>query len=290
VLVDRLKNGLIVSGEAPELDWLTDAVLRVDGKRGFGPVVAVEAIDAIVARAAETGIAMATIGNSNHVGMLAPYVERMAAAGAIGIALTTSEALVHPWNGASAMLGTNPIGIAVPTPTDPLVLDMSTASVSMGKILDFAVKASAIPLGWAVDSDGVPTTDPRKAIDGAISPFGGPKGYALGIAFEAMVAVLSRTAFGPDVKGTLDAEHVASKGDVFIAISVARLGLTDYLPDLEAYLDDVRQSGTDPDSLVTIPGDRARTTREHRRASGIPLHPEIWARVQQLHGEVSHVQ
>ena len=288
VLVARLRNGLLVSGERSQHTWATDAVVQVDGKRGFGPVVAFSAVDAIVDRVSDTGIALATVNNSNHIGMLAPYIERIAEAGHLGIALTTSEALVHPWGGMRAMIGTNPIGIAVPTTGKPLVLDMSTASVSMGKILDYATKSAAIPLGWAVDEAGVPTTDARAASNGAISPFGGAKGYALGIAFEAMVAVLTQSAVGTAVRGTLDSVDECSKGDVFLAISLDRLGLTAFLPTLEAYLDEVRASSGDPESPISIPGDRARSTRADRIANGVPLHPDIWAQILHLHQEAHH--
>jgi LDH2 family malate/lactate/ureidoglycolate dehydrogenase len=289
VLVGRLRNGLIDPASEPDAHWASDAVLQVDGRRGFGPVVAFDAIEQIAARSQATGVALAAVRNSNHIGMLAPYIEHIAALGQIGVALTTSEALVHPWGGAKAMLGTNPIGIAVPTGGEPLVLDMSTASVSMGKVMDLAVKSATLPHGWAVDSSGAPTTDPHAAVSGgAISPFGGSKGYALGLAFEAMVGVLTDSAYGRDVRGTLDTEHPANKGDVFVAISLERLGLTS-AQRLDAYLDEVRRSAAQPGETVTVPGDRARATRAERLARGIPLHPEVWAEIQELHAVGSHV-
>jgi LDH2 family malate/lactate/ureidoglycolate dehydrogenase len=285
VLVERLRNGLVRSGHRMDSDWVSDAVLRLDGQRSFGPVAAYAAIEAIVDRARTTGIAMSVVRNSNHIGMLAPYVEKVSSAGLIGIALTTSEALVHPWNGTRALIGTNPVGIAIPTATEPLVLDMSTAAVSMGKVLDQIVMDRPIPLGWAVDRDGNPTTDAIAASQGALSPFGGSKGYALGIALEALVAILTSTALGTAVRGTLDSKDVASKGDVFIAISIERLGSTAMLPVVQAYLDEVRASGQDG-RTVTIPGDRARATREVRLRDGVLLHPEIWAQVERLYEEV----
>jgi LDH2 family malate/lactate/ureidoglycolate dehydrogenase len=191
VLVGRLRNGLVRSGDEPVHRWRTDSVPDVDGLSGFGPMVARSAIGAIIERARTAGVALATVRNANHVGMLAPYVERIAAAGQIGIALTTSEALVHPWGGAHPMVGTNPIGIGIPTAGPPLVLDMSTAAVSMGKLLDHAAQARPIPLGWAVDESGAPTTDAKAATRGAVSPFGGPKGYGLGLALEVLVATLT---------------------------------------------------------------------------------------------------
>ena len=281
VLVGRMRNGLIRSGVTPQTTWVSEVFLRVDGRRGFGPVVAATAIEAITSRAAQTGMAIAAVHNANHIGMLAPYVERIAHTGQIGIALTTSEALVHPWGSAQPMIGTNPIGIAVPTQDHPLVLDMSTAAVSMGKVLDHAAKSEPIPLGWAVDRHGVPSTDPADAADGALSPFGGPKGYALGIALEVLVGTVTGTAFGADKQGTLDTTHVATKGDVFIAISLDRIGRLPHLALVNTYLDEVRASGSG-DRAVTIPGDRARATREYRLRHGIPLNPRVWREIEDL--------
>ncbi|WP_411374956.1 Ldh family oxidoreductase [Arthrobacter sp. MPF02] len=276
VLVERMRRGLIIPNARPVLEWVAPAVLRVDGNRGFGPAVAYQAIDEAIVRADETGIAMAVISNSSHIGMLAPYVESIARRGQVAVVLTTSEALVHAWGGRGATVGTNPIGIGVPTMNEPLVLDMSTASVSMGKILDYAATGRAIQPGWAVDALGRPTTDAAAAADGgALSPFGGPKGYALGIALEALVGTLTATAFGTDVVGTLDSEFPTTKGDLLITISLQRLGLSGMLPALTEYLDQVRDSGvTGP---ADVPGDRARRTREQRALGGVPIDNEVWA-------------
>ncbi|MES2171185.1 MAG: Ldh family oxidoreductase [Actinomycetota bacterium] len=276
VLVNRLKKGLIATDAQPVWEWRTDSVLEVDGRRGFGPSVAFASIDKIIERAASTGIAVVTISNSNHVGMLAPYIERITAAGQVAFGFTTSEALVHPWGSARALVGTNPIGIGVPNGDEPLVLDMSTASVSMGKILEHAARGEAIPLGWAVDVEGNQTTDAAAAAQGgAISPFGGPKGYGLGIALEAVVGLLTRSSFGIAVHGTLDSDRVATKGDVFIAVSLERLGLTGSLPGMREYFDEVRASGPNAGD-VTVPGDRARATRARRLRDGVPLHVGSW--------------
>lgn len=274
VLVDRLGAGVTTSGVDPALVWRTDSALAVDARGAFGPVVAHRVLDLLLERAATTGIALATIRGGGHLGMLAPYLERIVAAGSAGIVLTTSEALVHPWGGTTAMVGTNPIGIGVPADGDALILDMSTAATPVGRIHDYAARGEPIPLGWAVDADGVPTTDADAAARGSISPFGGAKGYALGVALQALVGVLAGSAFGPGVRGTLDA-HPSTKGDVLVVFSLDALGATGSLAGLAAYLDDVRHSG----SAVTTPGERARRERAARTATGIPLDAAVWARV-----------
>ncbi len=275
VLVGRLRNDLIRSGLAPEMNWAKPSAVQVDGKRGFGPVVAHAAIEEIVPHASSNGIAIAAVRNSNHLGILAPYVEAIAARGQIGLAFTTSEALVHPWNGNRPLVGTNPIGIGIPTSGEPLVLDMSTAEVSMGKVLSHVASGIPIPHGWAVDQNGDSTTDAAAAVEGALSPFGGPKGYALGVALEAMIGVLTSTALGTDVKGTLDTESVATKGEIFLAITPQALGSDAPASALDDYFTTLRASGTD-EAPVLIPGDRSRRVRAQRLADGIPLPSAAW--------------
>lgn len=279
VLAQRLENGVTQSAVRPKFEWQGESRLHVEGNRGMGPVVAHRILDEIIPRSRRTGVVAASLNGAGHIGMLAPYVERIAGEGCVGIVLTISEALVAPWGGNRAMIGTNPIGIGVPTDDQPLVLDMSTAAVSAGKVLDYAARGETIPLGWAVDERGDATTDAAAAVKGAISPFGGPKGFALGLAFEALVGVLAESAFGRDVFGTLDTDIAPTKGDLFIVLptrsgSPAISALTDYF-------DQLRREGVDG-KKVQIPGDRARAMRADRLRNGIPLDAALWRDVNLL--------
>lgn len=282
LIVERMRRGLIDVTADPRLVWTAEASLTVDGNMGFGPVALDAAIDAVSARAERMGIAMAAISKSSHIGMLAPYVERVAGKGCIGVLLTTSEALVHAWGGRSRAVGTNPIGIGIPTAGEPLSLDMSTSAVSMGKIIDYAAKGKPLRDGWATDRFGKPTENASEAAEfGALSPFGGPKGYALGVTIESLVATVTQTAYGADVLGTLDSEHAVTKGDLLIVINLDALGLTPVLPLLTNYLTQIRASGGASTS-VDVPGDRARRTRADRRTHGVPVDTAVWAHVHRL--------
>lgn len=275
ILVQRIENGVADTNAVPVLQWRSPGVLAVDGQRGLGPPIAFSTVAALMDRVGETGIVMAAVRNANHLGMLAPYVEEMARAGTIGIAMTTSEALVHPWGGKVAMVGTNPLAIAIPTSEAPVVLDMATGQVSMGKVLDHAARGLPLPEGAAIDADGNPTTDARAASQGAISPFGGPKGYALAVVLELLVGGLTHSGFGRDVRGTLDGTEPCNKGDVFIAIDTEVFGPID--ESLSSYLQALRSMapahGFD---AVTVPGDRARLTREENLRNGVPVASATW--------------
>lgn len=255
--------------------------MAVDGERGLGPVVMMATIGQLARIVAQHGVAVAAIRDANHIGMLSYYAEAAARMGLASIIMSTSEALVHPYGGTQAMLGTNPIAIGVPTDDEPFILDLATSTVSMGKIHHHALCGQAIPEGWAVDGQGRPTTDANAAKGGSIAPFGGAKGYGLGLAVELLVAALAGSAFAPEVRGTLDDSHEANKGDVAILIDPNAGGGDG--GRLAAFLDRVRASRPlDPDQPVAVPGDGARSRRASALTAGIELPQEIYERLAAL--------
>jgi L-2-hydroxycarboxylate dehydrogenase (NAD+) len=283
-VVERLQAGLTVAGETGDLNWTAPGFLAVDGKGGLGPVVALTALDAVIPRARQNGIAVAAIRNANHLGAIAFYADYVARQGLTVIALTISEALVHPYGGRRAMIGTNPIAVGVPAEPEPLVLDMATSLVSMGKIHDHANRGAPIPEGWALDAAGNPTTDAVAAKDGAIAPFGGAKGYALGLAFEVLVASLAESAIGNQVRGTLDSVDPSNKGDLFIVIAPPHAEAAKAL--VSEYLTEVRASPPmEPGRPVLIPGDRAHAARDKSRTQGVYLDEGLWEDLRKLDAE-----
>jgi len=284
-VIERIRNG-VSNPDARGIHVWRGNLLEVDGQDGLGPVVACAALDAMEVRLPAAGVTVAAIRNNNHLGMLAWYAERMAARGIVLVATCTSEALVHPWGGRWAMLGTNPLAIGVPTAGDPFVLDMATSLVSMGQIHDYALRGQPIPPGWALDASGDPTTDATAAKAGSIAPFGEAKGYALGLALEVLVAALTGSAIGRDVVGTLDSDRRCNKGDLFILIDPG--SAPEVLRAVSSYLDAVRASGS-PGKSVAVPGDRALASRRGRLIEGITLSDETWRRIRAFAGlEATH--
>ena len=279
-LIERIRHGVADPRTTGLAHWRADAFLQVDGEQGLGPVVAFSALRKVTERAKATGVAVASITNNNHLGMLALYAERVASGGQVVIALTTSEALVHPWGGRRAMVGTNPIAIGVPASPSPFVLDMATGLISMGQVHDYANRGQALEPGWALDEHGDPTLDAGAARNGSIAPFGGPKGYALGLSFEVLVAALTGSALGTDVKGTLDSVSPCNKGDVFIVLEPARGDMTAAVSE---YLDALRACApATAGRPVTVPGDRAAAHRTRALHDGIGVEPELWHEICQL--------
>jgi len=279
-IVERIQAGVADPRATGRHDWGGTALLRVDGEQGLGPVVAMSALDAVRERARSTGVAAAVIRHNNHLGMLGWYVEQVALAGQVAIATCTSEALVHPWGGRRAMIGTNPIAIGVPARPHPLVLDMATGLVSVGKIHDYANRGLPIPPGWALDAAGEPTTDARAAIGGSIAPFGDAKGYALALTLEVLVAALTASETGTAVRGTLDSDRASTKGDLFIVFDRPP---DTVLESIGAYLQAVRDTEPTGDTPVQVPGDRSRLCRGLSTEQGVEVADEVWRHLASLH-------
>nr|WP_278116458.1 Ldh family oxidoreductase [Mesorhizobium sp. WSM4875]WIE94814.1 Ldh family oxidoreductase [Mesorhizobium sp. WSM4875] len=278
-VIERVANGVTDPTTKGAQSWRGRAFLDVDGKQGLGPVVALLALETARDRAAETGSCVVAVRNCDHLGMLAFYAEKLASEGKVLLGMTISEALVHPFGGRQAMLGTNPITIGVPAEPLPFVFDMATSLVSMGKIHDHAHRGVSIPEGWALDAEGNSTTDPDAAKLGAIAPFGGAKGYGLGLAFEVLVSALTGSAIGTAVKGTLDSMNPCNKGDVFVVMEPA----LSVVPLVSGFLEDIRHSApVDPAEPVRIPGDRAVATRERASREGLTVASEVWDRIRLL--------
>ncbi|MEV5961218.1 Ldh family oxidoreductase [Kribbella sp. NPDC051952] len=269
-LLRRLANGTASPTNTGKHEWLSPCYLSVDGEQGLGPVVALRALAAVVPAAERHGVAVCSITNNNHLGMLGFYAGRMAERGLACLGMTTSEALVHPWGGTEAILGTNPLALGVPAQPHPLVLDMATSQISMGKVHDHALRGVPLEPGWALDADGNPTIDPVAAKDGSIAPFGGAKGYGLGLGLGAMVTFLTGAAYGKAVGGTLDDDRPSNKGDLFILMSGGGHSAGEYL-------DEVRRSRpADPSTPVAVPGDGARSRYQDSVADGIEIPDGLW--------------
>jgi LDH2 family malate/lactate/ureidoglycolate dehydrogenase len=281
-IIQRIENAVADPDTVGVSTWNGTSLLEVDGCNGLGPVVAFNALAQISARARETGVAAATVSHCNHIGMLALYAQRIAEQGQILIAMTTSEALVHPWGGRKAMIGTNPIAIGVPATPLPFVLDMATSLVSMGQVHDYANRGQALQPGWALDIHGDPTLDAKAARDGAIAPFGDAKGYALGLAIEVLVASLTGCGLGTDVKGTLDNDQPCNKGDIFIVLQPAH----NAAHAISTYLNAIREcEPAKADRPVLVPGDRAHEVRRHSLVDGIRLPAGVWQQIRVYAGE-----
>ena len=199
------------------------ATLLMDADNAMGAVAGSQAMKLCIQKAEKTGIACAAVQKGNHFGIAAFYSMMALEKEMIGIAMCNSVAKMAVYGGVDPVLGTNPISIAVPADLKyPLVFDAATSEVALGKILVADIEGKTIPKGWAIDSEGYPTQNPKSALSGALLPFGGYKGSGLAVMVDVFSAVLSGAFFGLHT-GELraDPEKGQDVGFFFGAIDVA---------------------------------------------------------------------
>src|SRR5262245_11718032 len=288
VMATRIQKGLMKVNVKPELTWSTPSTLNVDGKDGFGTSTCEVSLRELTPAARKYGIAALTVRNAAHIGMVGYYAERRANDGLICLAFTTTEVLVHPFGGAEALVGTNPIAVGIPGTPRPFLLDMATSVSAMGKIIAFKHRGEKIPEGWAIDKDGNPTTDPEAALRGSLTPAGGPKGYGLGISIAMLAGLLAGMPTGREVLGTLDTDHRCTVGDLFILMDPKAFPGGDTLAaGVKNYLEELRASKPGKGfKQVLVPGDPEYKLREERLVTGIPHPEEVWHAAEQLRSTV----
>lgn len=181
----RVKDGLVNPTPKLEFQEKTPVAAHLDGQNAFGFVVATKAMADAVCRAETYGIGIVTVNHSNHFGMAATYVLQALEKGMISLVFTNSAKQMPPFGGVETLLGISPFAAGAPSEKEvPFILDMAPSVVAKGKIRKAARRGESIPLGWAYDKDGKPTTDAETALNGSMAPIGGPKGSGIAILMD----------------------------------------------------------------------------------------------------------
>ena len=203
----QAKAGKVDGFAVPALSRLRPGVVAIDAAHGFAYPALDAAVAALPEAARAQGLAAAAIRRSHHCGAAGHPVERLAEAGLVALLFANTPAAIAPWGGAKAVFGTNPIAFACPLPdAPPIVVDLSVSKVARGNILAAKQKGEAIPVGWALDEAGRPTTDPQAALKGTMLPLGDAKGTALALMVELLAAGLTGANFAAEASSFLDAE------------------------------------------------------------------------------------
>ncbi len=283
-IVSALKRGTIIAKAKVMVAKETPSTALIDGGHGLGHYIAMYAMKTAMEKAKKQGAAVVGVFNSNHFGIAGYYSEKATREGLIGIVTTTTDALVHPWGGVEPFLGTNALSIGIPSETQPILLDMAMSVAARGKMVAAAKKGKSVPESWAIDHEGHPTTDPRKALEGALSPFGGVKGYGLALVLEILAGLLVGASAGKEVTGTLEpVEGFSTKGDLMIAIDPGAFGLAnEFKRRVQRFVTQIKESRRAPGmEEILVPGEPEFRTREKRLREGIPIGDEIWTEIVQ---------
>lgn len=198
----QLLSGRVDGIVEPDVSRPKQGVVQVNARFGFAQPAFARALPEAVAAAREAGVASLTVAHAHTCTSLGYFTEQIAAEGLIAIGFTNASAIVAAPGGKAPVLGTNPIAMTIPGDDAPLMhADFSTSAVALGKITMAKAAGEPIPPGWAVDTDGQPTTDPEAALKGALVSAAGPKGWAFGLLVEVMAAGLTGSVNSLDVKG-----------------------------------------------------------------------------------------
>ena len=287
--VQNIRDGDIDPTTEPEVERDEGAMAQINGHATFGQVVAMTASDIAMDKAREYGIGLVAMRNLGHTGRVGTYPERIANEGMAAMMWTgfvggTSANSVAPFGGRARRLGTNPVAMGFPSPTEgPVLLDFATSIAAEGKLRVYRARGHTLPSEWVLDSDGVPSTDPNAYYEGgALLPMGGldggHKGYGLSIMVTLFGAVIGSLGHQ---SATMDTQK---NGSSIVAIDLGRLAPVDHVRELVgnivAYVKDT--PAMEGSRGVLYPGEIEAITRRERLADGVVIEESTWEQVMAL--------
>jgi LDH2 family malate/lactate/ureidoglycolate dehydrogenase len=246
----------------------------LDADNGAGYVAGRAAMRRAIELAADNTIAAAGVINSNHCGATALYARMAADEGMIGIAMTNvAPNMVMP-GARQPITGNNPLAIAIPTFADfPFVLDISLSAVAGGKLLVAAKKGEAIPLGWATDREGRPTTDPQAGFEGFLLPMGGHKGFGLSLAIDILCGLVTGGSFQDGVKSMYRYPREPSRTAhlMIVVNALALMNQAQFQQRMQAFFSSVKNTPAADGTEILLPGEPEFRCEQQRSRDGIPL-------------------
>ncbi|HQR10467.1 MAG TPA: Ldh family oxidoreductase [Casimicrobiaceae bacterium] len=269
----HLRNGRADGNAVPEIVNSRAAAFLVDAKSGLAFPACALAVAEAVRRAREIGACFGGVTNSHHFGVAADHLRPVADAGMVGMAFGNSPAAMSAAGGRRPLFGTNPIAAVFPRRAGPpLSIDLSLSEVARGKVMMAAKSGRSIPLGWALDQLGQPTTDAQAALTGSMLPMGGSKGAMLALVVELLACALTGAAFGFEADSFfVDEGNRPRLGQAFLAIDPAALaGRAVYLERVETLV-----SAMTADAGVRLPGLRRESLAAKAATDGVEISPAL---------------
>ena len=265
IYVKKIKNGSLLAKAHIEVVKDTPVVKTINGNNGFGQVIADYAVQDAVEKARNYGIGIVGVRESNNFGTIAYFLEQCTKQHMISIVMTNAAPAISPWGGEKAIFGTNPIGFGFPTPQPyaDIIFDMATTVAARGKIRLAAKNQKEIPLGWALDENGIPTTDPAEALKGTLLPIGGHKGAGLSMMIDLFSGLLTGAGFAGAVKPlNTEGEH-SGNGHFFMVLNpLFFMEKEEYEEKISHFIQTIKASGEK--NTVYYPGERAHKTQSER--------------------------
>lgn len=290
----RIKLGNIVVNQVPEVMTDLPAISVIDAHHGMGQLVAIQAMQQTIEKAEVTGLALATVRNSNHFGAAGYYARMASQQGLIGIAMTNTNPITIPTHAHEPFLGSNPIAFAMPVDSDDLVFDGATSTVSFGKIEILNRQSRPIPGQWALDESGQVNDDAATIVSGlrqkprvgGILPIGGAgevnagyKGYGIALIVEILTGILAQGTLSADQQkpGHQGISHF------FLTINPALLGDAEEIKrSLTELLQRLHALPSDDGIPVLVPGDKEAEAYRTNLEQGIPVQASTITEIQKI--------
>ena len=289
-----IKGGKIHVDRKPEVVFETPVSAVVDGNGGMGQIVSHFSMMKAIEKAKTAGIGIVSVRNSNHYGIAGYYAKLACNEGLIGISCTNTEAIMVPTFGKKAMLGTNPIAVAMPAEPYDFFFDAATTVVTRGKLEVYNKMGKPLPEGWALNKDGQPSSDAADVLGninahagGGIMPLGGSteklgshKGYGNAMICEIFSAILSMGT-------TSNATGGANAGGIchcFVAIDPKIFGDAEAIKQhLSDFLEELRESPkADGQDRIYTHGEKEVLAEKRIREEGIPVNDNTMREVKEL--------
>jgi LDH2 family malate/lactate/ureidoglycolate dehydrogenase len=287
---DRVRNKVMNPVTKPEFVVNAGAMALIDGHDGVGHVLAVLAAKEAIKRAKAHGIGAVGVRNSNHFGTCMYYTMMGAREGCVMFLTTNGGPAMAPWGGRKKIVGTNPWSVAAPVgKRAPFVVDMAATGVARGKIYLARNKGLPIPLGWAINAAGEPTTDPQEAIEGIILPMAEHKGYAIAAMVDVLSGVLTGSGFLSAVHSPYKTAEKSNCGHLMIALDIkAFQPLAEFNSRMERFADEIKAVPTAKGfDEVFYPGEIEAGNDARNRREGIQFPDDTLADLRRIAKETS---
>lgn len=283
--LDRVRNKVMNPVTKPGFVVDAGAMALIDGHDGVGHVLTVHATKEAIKRAKAHGIGAVGVRNSNHFGTCMYYTMMGAREGCVMFLTSNGGPAMAPWGGRKKIIGTNPWSVAAPVgPRAPFVVDMANTGVARGKIYLARNKQLPIPLGWAINAAGEPTTDPQEAIDGIILPMAEHKGYAIAAMVDVLSGVLTGSGFLSAVHSPYKTAEKSNCGHLMIAMNIeAFQPLKEFNARMEQFVAEIKSvpaaKGFDE---VFYPGEIEASNNAKNRKEGISFPDDTLADLKRI--------
>jgi LDH2 family malate/lactate/ureidoglycolate dehydrogenase len=277
---ERLVNK--VMSPTPKMEIIRDkaAITVIDGNHSVGQVVAKNAMEIAIEKSKQYGVSSVAIKNSNHFGTLMFFTQMAAKNGCIAFLTSNGGPAMAPWGGAKKkIIGTNPWSISAPAGKHtPIMMDMANTGIARGKIYLAKQRREKIPLGWALDADGAPTTDPEAAINGIILPMAQHKGYAIATVMDVLAGVLPGGSFLSAVNGPYHYDKLSGVGHFVTVYDIdAFIDKAEYDDRVNKFINEIKSNPLAKDvAEIFYPGEMEARSSINKTENGLELPEDTW--------------